>query len=135
MTKDIADFDVVIVGAGTAGLAAARALQTAGQNVIVLEAASHIGGRCITATSGYTHPFDKGGSWLHSADINPLARIAERENVKLHKRPWERSKVHVKGQNLSPNQVAAFSNDEDKMWLLLRVAAACVQLLLFSRRA
>ncbi len=64
--------DVAVVGAGAAGIAAARSLQAAGISHIVLEAAGRIGGRALTDHSlGY--PVDLGCTWLHSADRNPLA--------------------------------------------------------------
>lgn len=40
--------DVIVVGAGVAGLAAARELQSQGRTVIVLESEGHIGGRITT---------------------------------------------------------------------------------------
>ena len=40
--------DVVIIGAGVAGLAAAAELQSRGISYVILEAQDHIGGRCIT---------------------------------------------------------------------------------------
>lgn len=65
-------FDVVVVGAGAAGIAAARMLQAEGANYIVLEASSRLGGRALTDRSlGY--PIDMGATWLHSADENILA--------------------------------------------------------------
>ncbi|MDG2406207.1 MAG: FAD-dependent oxidoreductase, partial [Paracoccaceae bacterium] len=78
----------VVIGAGTAGLSAAKALRQAGIDTIVLEATGHAGGRCITDASLFSTPFDLGGSWLHSAPINPLARLAEKAGLALHKRPW-----------------------------------------------
>jgi monoamine oxidase len=72
------DVDVVVIGAGLAGLGAATALRQAGRRAVVLEAADRIGGRAWTA-----HPpelggvwFDMGAVWLHSAEINPLVPIA-----------------------------------------------------------
>ena len=65
-------FDVVVVGAGAAGTAAARTLEAAGADYVVLEAASRLGGRALTDSSlGY--PIDLGCTWLHSADENVLA--------------------------------------------------------------
>ena len=53
--------DVVIVGAGAAGVAAARRLAAARQRVIVVESAAQVGGRCITDTQTFDVPFDRGG--------------------------------------------------------------------------
>lgn len=68
----ISSVDIAVVGAGPAGIAAARALRTAGASFVVLEAAARPGGRALTDHSlGY--PLDLGCTWLHSADRNPLA--------------------------------------------------------------
>ncbi|WP_157219669.1 flavin monoamine oxidase family protein [Flavisphingomonas formosensis] len=71
-------FDVAVIGAGAAGIAAARRLRRAGRSVIVLEAGQRIGGRaCTLAVEGMA--LDMGCGWLHSADRNPFVALA-REN-------------------------------------------------------
>jgi monoamine oxidase len=71
-----ADYDVAIVGAGAAGVAAARRLVKAGRSVIVIEASDRVGGRAWTSgVAGM--PLDLGCGWLHSADRNPLVPLAE----------------------------------------------------------
>lgn len=70
------DVDVAIVGAGSAGLAAAHTLINAGYSVTVLEAASRIGGRAHTDTTTFGLPFDRGCSWIHSSDVNPYTPYA-----------------------------------------------------------
>lgn len=68
----VASVDIAVIGAGPAGIAAARALQGTGVSFVVLEAAARLGGRALTDHSlGY--PLDLGCTWLHSADRNPLA--------------------------------------------------------------
>ena len=52
--------DTLIIGAGAAGLAAARRLQAAGQAVLVLEAAQRVGGRAWTDTTTFSAPIDRG---------------------------------------------------------------------------
>lgn len=69
------DVDVVVVGAGVAGLAAARALALGGQQVVVLEARDRIGGRTWT-DSELGVPVDLGASWIHGIDGNPLWSLA-----------------------------------------------------------
>jgi len=69
--------DVVIVGAGAAGLAAAQELMAQGVSVIVLEARDRIGGRAWTDTQTFGVPFDHGCSWLHKADRNPFKPMAD----------------------------------------------------------
>ena len=68
--------DVVIVGAGMAGLTAARFLIKNGITVAVLEARERIGGRAYTESATFGVPYDHGCAWLHSADQNPVTKIA-----------------------------------------------------------
>lgn len=69
--------DVVVVGAGIAGLAAAREVLASGLRAIVLEAKDRVGGRARTVELG-GYPVDLGATWLHSASVNPLVPIARR---------------------------------------------------------
>ncbi|MEP7363794.1 MAG: NAD(P)/FAD-dependent oxidoreductase [Acidobacteriota bacterium] len=68
--------DVAIIGAGSAGLNAARRLQELGRSVVVLEARDRIGGRAWTETDTFGIPFDRGCAWLHKADDNPYTPLA-----------------------------------------------------------
>ena len=108
--------DVIVIGAGAAGLSAAKALQNAGFEVVVLESAAHTGGRCVTDTSTFATPFDRGGSWLHSAPINPLAREAERLGVPLFKDPAICRRAQYKGYDLTAQEVADYVAYGEVMW-------------------
>ena len=70
--------DVVIIGAGLAGLGAAATVRDSGKRVLVLEASGRPGGRAWTdyppALGGVW--FDMGAVWLHDAENNPLVPIA-----------------------------------------------------------
>ncbi|WP_322411987.1 NAD(P)/FAD-dependent oxidoreductase [Microbacterium invictum] len=67
--------DTIVVGAGVAGLTAARLLRSAGQRVVVLEARDRIGGRVHTArTDGRVT--DLGASWIHGIADSPVADAA-----------------------------------------------------------
>lgn len=81
------DFDVVVIGAGAAGIAAARRLATSGRRFVVLEASDRIGGRCITDTSHFGVPFDRGAHWVHEPRINPLAKLARGVDIELYPAP------------------------------------------------
>lgn len=81
------EVDVAIVGAGAAGIAAARRLVAAGRRVVVLEAAERIGGRLHTETTSFGVPFDRGAHWLHMPDINPAAKLAAANGFDLYPAP------------------------------------------------
>ena len=68
--------DVVVIGAGAAGIAAARRIQAANRKVVVVEAAERIGGRCHTDLTTFDTPFDRGARWLFEPDTNSVARLA-----------------------------------------------------------
>ncbi len=66
---------VLVVGAGLAGLAAARALLDYGYQVVVVEGRDRLGGRTHTIDlDGY--PADLGASWIHGVEGNPLVDLA-----------------------------------------------------------
>ncbi|MEU4623469.1 FAD-dependent oxidoreductase [Actinoplanes sp. NPDC023801] len=72
---------VAVVGAGMAGLAAARALADRGLDVRVWEARDRIGGRTTGADVDGTG-FDLGANWLQQYDENVLARLAEKLSLR-----------------------------------------------------
>ena len=76
---------VVVVGAGIAGLAAAKDLQESGYEVTVLEASNRIGGRIYTDRSlGF--PLEIGANWIHSnqAESNRLMFLKEELGIKTN---------------------------------------------------
>jgi monoamine oxidase len=82
--RDTAEVDVVIVGAGAAGIAAARRIAATGRTFILLEAADHIGGRCITETRTFGVPYDRGAHWIHTPDLNPLTKLTARRGLEVY---------------------------------------------------
>jgi monoamine oxidase len=121
-----ADLDVVIVGAGVAGLAAAGALRRAGARCLVLEACGRIGGRAWT-----DHPaalggaaFDHGASWLHAAERNPLAALARAAGIALAdtRGDWTRHVV-IDGRKATEAESAAYSATWERFEELARARA------------
>lgn len=96
------DVDVAIVGAGAAGIAAARFCLAEGLSVAVLEARDRVGGRAVTASFG-GHPIDLGAHWLHAGDLNPLVRLAKRRGERLIRAPGG-GPVVISGRVASPDK-------------------------------
>ena len=96
-----ADLDVAIVGAGMAGLAAAKTLIAKGKRVLVVEARDRIGGRTFTDTSlGF--PFDMGAAGL--APGSPLARELGAKAAP----PPRAGAILVNGKELSQDEYARY---------------------------
>jgi monoamine oxidase len=68
--------DIVVIGAGAAGIAAARRIQAANRKVIVVEASGQVGGRCLTDMTTFETPFDRGARWLHNPDTSAMIKLA-----------------------------------------------------------
>src|SRR5256886_5126031 len=87
--------DVVIIGAGAAGLGAAHALKDSGLSTIVLEARDRVGGRGHTILAAPDVVFDVGCGWLHSADQNSFVKIAGQLDFEVDKTrpPWREQAV------------------------------------------
>jgi monoamine oxidase len=79
--------DAVIVGAGAAGIAAARRLTAAGRRIAIVEAGAQVGGRCITDTKIFGVPYDRGAHWIHTPDINPVAKLATQTGLDIYPAP------------------------------------------------
>jgi monoamine oxidase len=82
-----AEVDVIVVGAGAAGIAAARRLAAANRRFVVVEASERIGGRCFTDNTLFGMPYDRGAHWLHMPDINPVAKLAMRSGLDIYPAP------------------------------------------------
>lgn len=75
-------FNVIVIGAGMAGLVAARLLHDSGCQVTVLEARNRLGGR-IWTDQRWGVPCDLGASWIHGADDNALSNWCRTLGIEL----------------------------------------------------
>ena len=75
--------DVVIVGAGAAGMSAGRELQKKGVSFVIVEAANRIGGRAYTESDTLGLPVDHGCSWISGSNNNPFTRIGNENGFTL----------------------------------------------------
>lgn len=90
-------FNVIVVGAGMAGLVAARLLHDSGCHVTVLEARNRLGGR-IWTDQRWGAPCDLGASWVHGADHNPLSTWCQAIGIELAITSEETRFVSANGQ-------------------------------------
>jgi monoamine oxidase len=102
--------DVIIIGAGISGIAAARALKAKGYNVLILEARNRVGGRIWTDNSLGT-PLDLGASWIHGINNNPIKQLADQFALKTLPTNYEARQIFdVNGTPLSDNTDTTLSD-------------------------
>lgn len=116
--RNMETFDTIVVGAGVAGLTAARLLQHVGQRVVVLEARDRIGGRVVSERSA-GRVTDLGASWIHGINDNPVADAVAAFGMPTHEftvggyqvdsRPIAYFSPH--GERLSDAAAASFAAD------------------------
>jgi monoamine oxidase len=99
--------DIVVIGAGAAGIAAARRIQAANRKVIVVEASSQIGGRCLTDTATFGVPFDRGARWIHNPDTNPMIKLARSTGLDISSAP-PGQKIRIGRRNARAGETEEF---------------------------
>src|SRR6266705_2561012 len=99
--------DIVVIGAGAAGIAAARRIMAANRRVIVVEAAGQIGGRCLTDTATFEVPFDRGARWMHNPDTNPMIRLARNTGLDISAAP-PGQKIRIGRRNARAGETEEF---------------------------
>lgn len=109
--------EVVIVGAGAAGIAAARRLRDRGRRVLLVEAMERVGGRAHTETvQGLA--LDMGCGWLHSAERNPVADFARAQGMVIDRSPaaW-RDQLRNLGFSVADQRAAeqAYAQFEERL--------------------
>lgn len=109
--------DVVVIGAGSAGLAAARTLLSMGKSVVLVEAAGRIGGRAYTESETFGVPFDHGCSWITAAN-NPYEKLAKDWNFELRNHTSPGEAFYVEGQRAN----AAQRKKYDQSWATIQGA-------------
>jgi monoamine oxidase len=115
-------YDDIIIGAGAAGLAAARRLLEAGRRVLLLEGRDRIGGRAFTDTTTFSRPFDQGCHWLHSPGENPFTRLADAHGF-VYARQAASAGIYVDGVRLPPDDERRMVQYREEVFAAIRAGA------------
>src|SRR6478735_4389708 len=99
--------DIVVIGAGVAGIAAARRIMAVNRKVVVVEAASQIGGRCVTDSASFEVPFDRGARWMHNPDTNPIIKLARAAGLEIVTAP-SGQKIRIGRRNARAGETEDF---------------------------
>lgn len=114
---------ILVIGAGMAGLAAARMLHDHGFHVQVLEARDRLGGRIWTSTKWSDIPLDLGASWIHGIDGNPLTELANIANAERLEISYDSSSTYDSdGDELSPEKESRLEGLRQQFYRALRKA-------------
>ena len=116
----VADLDakrVAVIGAGMAGLSAARRLAAEGMTPVVFEARPRIGGRIFTNRELGT-PIDLGASWINGTSDNPLATFARIAKADLAVTDWDEFPVYAEdGEELDFDEAPQWYQDHSEIEL------------------
>jgi monoamine oxidase len=102
-----ADVDVAIIGAGAAGIAAARRVAALGRRFALIEAGDRVGGRCVTDTRIFGVPHDLGAHWIRQSDTNPVAKLAAKSGLEIYPAPLDQ-KVRIGLRNAREGEMEDF---------------------------
>ena len=122
------DADVIIIGAGAAGLSAAKELSRLGLSYIVVEGSHRIGGRAYSEEIAPGVWFDLGCSYLHQGDTNPFVAIADELGVTIGKDYGDIFKdnklsLYQDGVPLNPAEREAYLSSQNECYTAIHAAA------------
>jgi hypothetical protein len=126
------DFDVLIVGAGAAGIAAGRRVAASKRTFAIIEATDRRGGRCFTDTTAFSVPYDKGACLIHLPAVSPLGKLANASGAELYPDPVI-EEVRIRGRRAfdrgleemhSKAQLEEFYTNRVRCYRAISVAAA-----------
>ena len=113
--------DIVIIGAGSSGLSAAKKLQELGTSYIVLEASDRIGGRAYTESNILGQPVDHGCSWISGSYDNIFSDLGKNNNFTLVDHSDPKIEMFEKDGAKSPKEaVKEYNKSEFKIKEILR---------------
>lgn len=116
---------IVIIGAGLAGLAAVRELKSRGHDVIIVEARDRIGGRIWTSERWDDLPADFGATWIHGVTDNPLTEIADQISARRLTTSYDRSVTYsTGGRSLTESEESIRRSLRKKIFRTLKAAQA-----------
>ena len=104
--------DIIVVGAGAAGISAARELQKRGLTTAVIEATDRVGGRVISDTTTFGVPYDPGAHWLHHREENPFVDYGIAQGFDLYAAP-EGELYYSGAAPMSDEELDAFGDAMD----------------------
>lgn len=114
---------ILVIGAGLAGLAAAKELKRNGHGVIILEARDRIGGRIWTSQKWPDLPLDLGATWIHGVKGNPITTIADELKASRLVTSYDRSVIYnTDGRLLTGSEEARLESIKKRIFGMLRKA-------------
>ena len=113
--------DIVIIGAGSSGLSAAKKLQELGTSYLVLEASDRIGGRAYTESNILGQPVDHGCSWISGSNDNIFSELGKNNNFTLVDHSNPKIEMFERDGTKSPNEaIKEYHKSEVKIKEILR---------------
>jgi monoamine oxidase len=120
-------YDVIVVGAGIAGLSATKELQHLGHSVLILEANNRIGGRAYVGYIGDDRvPIDYGGAWIHGIPTNPLTGMVDAMGFQ-RQRTELNLPYFVNGKEASEKEQKVFDHAVEEYEDAVKLAAMSVE--------